>query len=275
MRFEQQNLESVESERNPEVYFSVSNLIRGCVVKKEDGSTERFDLAIKGKDLNGKTKYQAIGGGAKMPLKIIEQMKKEFGDKIRFRGGEEADDARFYVSIPDNSKIADGDSEEQQRIARKNLNEFVHSIFDRFSEYVIEEKNVDVDDEDNFSYEVDADREMREELVKAGIFDPNEVANIETSFVGTVSPIQWGKTTSGRSDGAVAYHRIFNLFDMYITEKEFKKIKESDKIRVFSEEDISNIKEATQKGLVTAELADGSVVVENIFPEFCKKDKMA
>lgn len=268
MSFEQQGLESIETEKNPEIYFSVSNLIRGCVVEKEDGSTQRFDVAIRGKDLDGKLKYQAIGGGAKMPPEVIGQMKEEFGDRIRFRGGEEADDARFYISIPDSAQIAKSDSEEQQQTAKENLNEFTHNVFDRFAEYVQRGKDVDNTGSDEFSYEVDADREVKEELLKAGVLNSGEVENIKIDYTGTVSPIQWQKTTSGRSDGAVGYQRLFNLFDMNVTEEEFEKIKSSDKIRILSEEDKLAIKKATKEGTVAAELPDGSVVVENIFPEF-------
>ena len=268
MKFEQQGIESIEAEKNPEIYFSVSNLIRGCVVEKDDGSMQRFDIAIRGRDLDGKPKYQAIGGGAKIPNEVIEQMKKEFGNRIRFRGGEEADDARFYISIPDNAQIKEGDSEEQQQATKESLNEFVHNVFDRFAEYAIKESNINDTDKSGFSYEVDADREVKEELVKSNIFDLGEVENMKISYVGTVSPIQWEKTTSGRSDGAVGYYRLFNLFDINITGEEFEKMKKSDKIRILSEEDISAIKKATENGSAAAELSDGSVVVENIFPEF-------
>lgn len=252
---------SIEKNKNPEVYFSVSNLVNCCRVQKEDGTEEVFNITIRGKDKDGRPKYQALGGGAKMPRKAVEKLEKEFGDAIRFRGGEEADDARFHLPLPEDTQVDSSDSLEQQQSAIHKRNEFVRGAFDRFSK------------QDPALFEDSVQRELEDELTQAkdghdAVLSEDEAKTIISTYAGAVSPIQWAEKTSSRGSGMAEYFRIFHLFDIDVSEDVFEKMERSSAIRMLSEEDIEAIKKSTREGKSAAELSDGSVVVENVFPSF-------
>lgn len=240
-----------ESKEAPkrEVYFSVSNLVRKCRVVVPNGEEHAYDIAIRGKDTKeGTRKFQAIGGGAKLTDEAIAQLRAEYPE-IRFRDGEESDDARFYLPVPE---AAVGDSAE----AHKAENTFVHSVLDRFS------------NPDSPLFKSGMEAELTEELTKEGdtpILDPDDLKDITVSYEGTVSPKQWEKTTSGRA-GNAGYFRFFHLYDLIVPEAVFEKVRRSNQIRVFSPEDIAAMARATAEGKAAAELPDGSVAVENLFP---------
>jgi hypothetical protein len=259
--FEQhRNLESRERQK-VEAYFSISNLVRRGRFVHPDGREETFDIAIMaGTTKEGKRRFQAVGGGAKLSETAVEELRTEY-PSIRFREGEEATDARFYIPIPHAAQVNPSSSEEEQAKETQALTTFVHEVMDRF----VDPKAPVFTDT--------IEREILEELTetKEGyepVLTEAEAQKIETSYVGATSPIQWSKTTSGRSGSAAVYHRIFHLYDITIPEDLFNKLKNSERIRILSPEDIAAIRSSTQKGNAAAELSDGSVVVENIFPDF-------
>lgn len=237
-----------------EAYFSVSNLVRHCNVIHEDGRQETFDIAILGgKTKDGAPRFQAIGGGAKLSDAAIEQLKAEYPN-MRFRDGEEADDARFYIPVPD---AASGSGEE----AINERDKFVHDVMDRFNS----------PEAPLFKCSDEMSRELVEELteVKDGLPAPlseEEAGEIKIEYTGAVSPIQWGTSASGRAGSSAYYYRTFHLYDITVSEKIFEKLRASDRMRVLSEEDVAALRASTQKGEAAAKLGDGSVLAENVFP---------
>lgn len=268
-----EKISSIEQKKRPEIYFSVSNLVRHCHVKKNDGTEEIFDVLVRGKDMNGKPKYQALGGGAKISKEVITKMKEKFREGIRFRGGEEADDIRFYLPIPEGTEIKSTDSAEKQKIAQQKYNTFVSGVLLGFTEYAVNTQKIDTDKKEavseNFSYEADVSRELEEELKKIGVLTSGEdIQDIVANYTGTVSPMRWKETTSSRLEDAAGYERIFNLFDIKISEAIFNRMKNSENIKILSKEEIEAIKQAKTERKAAAELPDGSIVVENVFPNF-------
>lgn len=241
-RFE--NRESLKREG----YYSVSHLLHHVHVRFGDGHTETFQI-LAGSHKDGATKWQAFGGGAKLTEKGIEHLRQKYGDSIRFRGGEESDDARFYLTMPTTNVVAtDGSITEEDEYSRKALEPFV-SINGGLLESSIE-------------------RELLHEFeeVAPGLdFEPNKA---HVTHVGVVSPRKWNEQGSSRSDGAVRYDRIFHLFDITLDESQFEHLRNSPNVRILSVKDKRDIFNATQNDKVLANLRDGSIVAENIFPDF-------
>ena len=227
----------------------------------EDGSEDVFDIAIHGgMTKEGKKRYQAIGGGAKLSQEAIVQLREEF-PSIRFREGEESDDARFYLPLPDGATVEAMASEEQQAEANDIQNAFVHSVLDRFSE------------QNPALFEASSEREFMEELTEsklgqAPVLTEDDVRAVQIKYEGVISPIQWGARTSARAGSAGGYYRLFHLFDIAVSEEIFAKMQASPLIKILSEEDKLAIRQSTESGEAAAQLADGSIVVENIFPAF-------
>ncbi|PIR85298.1 hypothetical protein COU15_01405 [Candidatus Kaiserbacteria bacterium CG10_big_fil_rev_8_21_14_0_10_45_20] len=234
-----ESLTSSKEGRPREVYFSISNILNAVQVRMEDGSVVSHHIAIQHREHEGKPKFQALGGGAKLTPEAKAQLKDEFED-IRFRSGEESTDARFYLPVPE------GLSKEEEA-------KWASGVMERFSQ------------QDSAIFEDDILREVVHELTdESGILSPEDVTDIHGTHVSVVSPIQWDKQTSGRSAHADGYHRIFHLFNIEISEEVFNKLAESEKIKVLSDEEKKVIIKATEEGESVAELPDGSVVVENV-----------
>lgn len=266
---------SIEEKKQPEVYFSVANLVRHLRVRKNDGTEDDYIVAVRGKDTkDGVKRYQALGGGAKISKEYISKMVRGFKGKIRFRGGEEADDARFYLPIPKDALLNPDDleeiSQEEQKRVQQNYNKWVSEVLENFTRYATSRDEDDVeispgkDDVQGYSYEVDISREFMEDLNKADISVGRE--KIVTHYKGTVSPIKWKEKSSERVENAVGYERIFNLFDIEIPEELFNKIKSSDKFKILSKEEIEVINKETERGESLVALPDGCYIAENIFP---------
>lgn len=203
--------EAQERERRPEAYFSVPHLLQGVRVVHEDGTVTRHTIASRGKDLpDGRAKFQALGGGAKLTKDAILDLKSVFGDALRFRAGEESDDARFYIELPED---ACGDVSESDSVAvQKYVDRFAQNILDKFTEF------------DSTVIEDSITRELEHDLKEAvpDITD-EELREVHSEHVGVVSPIRWQEVTSGRSSGVNNYYRIFHLFDITLPEAVFKK----------------------------------------------------
>lgn len=225
-----------------EAYFSVSNLLHHCVVVDEDGHRKVYVLAMRGRDLNHQVRWQALGGGAKISVESVAYLKERFGKKIRFRGGEESNDARFYVSV---------DNEQQAEV-------FAWELFAGFTSTAHGESN-------RLDHECTIERELREELLEVGAPLGGDVSGIKTSYTGTTSPIRWARVNSHRANNEGGYFRIFHLHDMEVAPEVFDKLRAGPNCRVLSQDDILQIYRATQKGSSVATLSDGSVIVENIF----------
>lgn len=235
-----EHFESKERIRGPEGYFSVSHLVHRVHVRFEDGHVESHSIAVAGKVKDGKKKFQAFGGGAKLTEKGIGHLTDTFGEKVRFREGEESDDARFYVELPE-------DEDEYDMFARETLTPFVQ-IEDGLIETSIE-------------------REFREEIVEsAPTVAPLLPAQLESTYVGVVSPLDWSEPGSSRSDGAVLYRRVFHLFDITITPEQYAALSHSENVRILSASDIAAVTEAAAEGRALAETSDGAYIVENVFP---------
>lgn len=227
-----------------EGYFSISHLLNKVHVTFDDGHTESFQI-LEGNNKNGIVKFQAFGGGAKLTQEGVNYLKKTYGDDIRFREGEEFDDARFYLKIPN-----EHNDDEQARV------DFERSVLEPFSSL------------DNGFVEASIERELEHEFSVAapGFVFQNDSSSI--SYVGAVSPRKWEKPGSARSDGAVMYGRVFHLFDMRMTESDFEKLRTSPNVKVLTVDDQKDIFHATSEGTALATLSDGSKVAENIFPDF-------
>jgi hypothetical protein len=225
----------------------VSHLLNKIWVDKADGSRVGYYVVVEGSKKDGKTKYQAIGGGAKLTEAGITFLKEKYGQAIRFREGEESDDARLYLKLPDHI-LVHSDTEESKR----EKAEFMQSVLEPFtnttSGYIDET----------------IERELKEEFSDA--LGPIDWDLSRVTHVGVVSPLQWEKPGSARSDGAVAYHRIFHMYDLILSEEQFAQLKASPKMRVLTEEDIHAVAEATQRGESMTVLSDGSLLAENVFP---------
>ncbi len=244
-----------------EAYFSVSNIVNKCYVLRADGKKEPFDIAILGGYTeNGKSRFQAIGGGAKLSDSAIQQLRTEY-PSIRFRAGEESDDARFYIPIPERTVVDKTSSEESQANANRARAEFVHEVMDRFN------------DQNSSLFKGSVEKDLTEELLKEkeGFPSPlteEEVQNISVHYKSSVSPVQWKTTTSGRAGSSAHYYRTFFLYDMTVPESLFEKLKTSGLIKILSKEDIKAVRVATESGESVAKLSDESVIVENIFPSY-------
>lgn len=260
-RFE--NMPEKEPQR-PEIYFSVSNLVHNCIVVHEDGTREVHAIASLGKvDKDGHKRFQAIGGGAKMTDEAIELLKQEYSD-IRFRSGEEHDDARFYIPLPKEIVAGLNGSEKEREEAKKASDDLGRDILARF---------VDLSGDAPLLKQNDVKREVAEELSGENLgFPPvlskDEANDIALEYSSVASPIEWENATSGRSDGTAGYFRIFYLYDMVVSEPVFEKLKQSSLVRFISAEDKATIRKATEEGYPAAVLADGSTIVENVFPDF-------
>lgn len=249
--------ETHERVRRPEAYFSVSHLLNGVHVMHDDGTMTRHTIVSRGRDLpDGRAKFQALGGGAKLTERAISDLRARFGESLRFREGEESDDARFYVELPEGACVGADAPEEEHIAAQACTDAFTQTALAPFLEL------------DPTLIEDSVQRELEHDLKEAvPDITEDELHGMHSEHVGVVSPIRWSETTSTRTGGANTYCRIFHLFDITIPESLFLKMKKTDGLRVLSAEDLAQIADATRDGNVTATLKDGSVVVENVFPD--------
>ncbi|MCU0678316.1 MAG: hypothetical protein MUF19_01865 [Candidatus Pacebacteria bacterium] len=240
---------NIEKLPTAEVYVSIANLVRKFVVLHDDGSQTEYYIAIRGKDLDGKQRFQALGGGAKLTNLAKEAFESDFGDSITFRSGEEASDARFYITTPlvtiPNSPMSPRD-----------LPENVLAITDRFSRL------------DETIIETDVIRELEEELTK---LDPSltsvELSTLETRYKTSVCPVAISGSNTGKAQGADMSFRVFHLFDVVLPEAVFNKLRQSDMLRLLSVDDMIALRKAAESKQSKAETVDGAYLVENLFPE--------
>ncbi len=242
------SVESKEKQRSPEGYFSVSHLLHTIRVRSGE-EVKSYYVAVLGGTKNGKPKFQAFGGGAKLTEEGIEYLKNEYGDRIRFREGEESDDARFYLELPEALSVSDPDVGS----AFKNQTDaFMRTVLEPFL------------DPKSGRIEETVERELKEEFSE--VLGEIDWDLDRVSYAGVVSPQQGSVTGSTRADGAIAYHRIFHLYDLELSEAQFAQLAASDKVRVLTDADIESVQDAARHGKTIAELPDGVLLAENVFP---------
>lgn len=237
--------EKIPGQRSPEIIptqekvrVSVSNLVHRVRVR-ETGET--YQIAMRNEKVwkeKGEGKYQALGGAAKMTEEGKEALMEEYGAEFGLPGRplEEADDARFMLTLKE---------QEENKVS---------NVMDAFSV------------QDPSLFEDNVLRETHEDLVSAGILTEEEFSQVVARYEGAVSPLKWEEKTSERETGTPS-ERIFHLFELDVPEAVFQKMQESESLRILTKEDIDAINKATKDGKAAARLPDGSVIVENIFPE--------
>ncbi len=232
-----------------EVYVSIANLVRKFIVVGEAGVATEHYVAIRGKDLEGKPRYQALGGGAKLTATAKTELENSFGANIRFRDGEEADDARFYITTP-LARPATG------AISPADLPESVLAVTEAFSALdvrVIEDS---------------VDRELKEEISELDLgLSGDELEQMQAHYETSVCPPETRVSNSGRSKGADLNFRVFHLFDVTVPQAVFEKLCLSDRFRVLSKTDMEAFRQATESRETKAVAQDDVYLVENLFPD--------
>lgn len=197
-------LDTTETAGMPEAYFSVSHLLRYCVVLEEDGRQTWHSLVIKGASGGRLTKFQSVGGAAKLTKKGKQVLMRRYGHSIRFQKNDEEDDFRFHLRYA----LGERDS--------------LRHVLDEF-----ETLNPAL-------FEDSPHREFREELVLGDslhqpVLSEEEFTSCSVEYCGHVSLMDTeSRGSSVRAKGGEGYFRIFHLHDLFMSPVVFSKLSASE-----------------------------------------------